>query len=111
MNLTGQPPRQKEPKGRKTHPMRRAARGEDCTLRLSCCNHDPETTVLAHIRMFGWAGIAQKPKDYLAVFSCSKCHDAMDRRRDDLVDPADILRALGETLMRQEVLGKYGEKP
>ena len=55
---------------------RLAARGEDCQLRLSCCNHDPETTVLAHIRMFGWAGTAQKPPDYLGIFACSACHDA-----------------------------------
>ena len=48
-----------------SHPLRQAARGERCTLRLWCCNHDPETTVLAHIRMFGWAGMAQKPPRYL----------------------------------------------
>ena len=92
-----------------SHPLRQAARGERCTLRLSCCNHDPETTVLAHIRMFGWAGMAQKPPDFLGVFACSACHDALDRRRNgEAWGFDDILRALGETLIRQNQLGNYG---
>ena len=85
--------------------LRKAAQGQGCTLRLPCCNHDPETTVLAHIRMFGWAGMAQKPPDYLAVFACSACHDAIDRRSSEEWGFDDILRALGETLMRQEQMG------
>lgn len=81
---------------------RLAARGEDCQLRLSCCNHDPETTVLAHIRMFGWAGTAQKPPDYLGIFACSACHDALDRRSNDAEwGFDDVLRAMGNTLIRQ----------
>ena len=103
------PMRKASPKRRADRPMRQAARGERCTLRLGCCNHNPETTVLAHIRMFGWAGMAEKPKDYLAVFACSACHDALDRRRSEEWGFDDILRALGETLMRQEEIGTYGE--
>ena len=49
--------------------LRQSARGETCTLRLGCCNGDPSTTVLAHIRAFGWAGMAQKPSDFLAVIN------------------------------------------
>ena len=92
-------------------PMRQSARGQDCQLRLTgICNHDPETTVLCHLRMFGWAGTAQKPADYLAVFACSCCHDALDRRGTKVdVDPWDILRALGNTLILQEQMGTYGE--
>ena len=84
--------------------LRRNARGKDCTVRApGICNHNPETTVLAHLRMFGWAGMAQKPPDFLGVFACSACHDALDRRNArDRIDPEDILRALGETLMQQE---------
>ena len=96
-------------KRRKEQPMRKAAFGEKCTLRLARCNHDTDTTVLCHLRMFGWAGMAQKPKDYLAVFACSNCHDALDRRRPDEWGFDDVLRALGETLMRQEEIGTYGE--
>ena len=86
--------------------LRKAAKGQPCTLRLSCCNNDPQTTVLAHIRMFGWAGTAQKPPDYLAVFACHACHDALDRRTHEHEwGFDDILRALGETLQRQHALG------
>jgi len=85
--------------------LRKAARGQTCTLRLACCNHNPETTVLAHIRMFGWAGMAQKPADYLAVFACSACHDALDKRSSEEWGFDDVLRAMGETLMRQEAMG------
>jgi hypothetical protein len=62
--------------------------------------------------MFGWAGMAQKPPDYLAVFACSSCHDAIDRRSSEEWGFDDILRALGETLKRQEQLGnlRIGER-
>lgn len=112
MNLTGRPIYQKgqtqarklanRPKATK---LRQAAKGQPCTLRLGCCNNDPQTTVLAHIRMFGWAGTAQKPPDYLAVFACASCHDALDRRSGEEWGFDDVLRALGETLQRQAELG------
>lgn len=85
--------------------LRQNARGQTCTLRLDCCNHNPETTVLAHIRMFGWAGMAQKPDDLLGVFACSSCHDALDRRSCEAWGFDDVLRAMGETLMRQKQAG------
>jgi len=85
-------------------PARAAAMDQSCTLRLACCNGDKATTVLAHLRMCNIAGMAEKPPDYFAVFACSACHDAIDRRnmRDvSLWTYQDILRALGETLKRQ----------
>ena len=42
------------------------------------CNHDPSTTVLAHIRR--GAGISRKPPDVIGVWACHSCHDAIDRR-------------------------------
>ncbi len=78
---------------------RQSARDKHCTLRLDCCNHNPETVVLCHIRRFGWAGMGQKPHDFLAVYACSACHDVLDRRDADApIGDDDILRALGETL-------------
>lgn len=75
--------------------------GQECTLRLACCNHDPATTVHAHIRRFGWAGVAQKPPDFLGVHACSACHDALDGRDDaGLCGFEDVLRAMGETQIR-----------
>lgn len=105
MNLTGRPIRWKPPRA-VIPSLRDSARGQSCTLRLACCNHDPETTVLAHIRHFGWAGTGQKPPDFLAVYACSACHDAFDGRADGPWGWDDVLRALGETLMRHHAAGR-----
>lgn len=86
--------------------LRESARGETCRLRLPCCNHDPATTVLAHLRFFNWAGIAEKPINVLGVFACSACHDALDRRVNSQVGFEDILRALGETLISHVKAGR-----
>jgi hypothetical protein len=47
---------------------------------IGICNHNPETTVLAHIRMPGISGIGMKADDLLGAWACSSCHDAIDRR-------------------------------
>ena len=61
---------------------RKLARGQDCMIRLpDCCNFDPATTVLAHIRMAGITGMSQKAPDLIGAWACSNCHDAVDRRR------------------------------
>jgi len=107
VNITGRPILAK-PQKAQSKALRQAARGQECTLRLPCCNRDPETTVLAHLRYFAWAGTAQKPPEFLAVFACSACHDALDRRTPEnawLCGFEDILRALGETLIRQHEAG------
>ncbi len=62
--------------------LRASARGQECTLRIpGVCNHDRDTTVLAHIRTKGASGMAQKPDDWHAVFACSDCHDVLDKRK------------------------------
>ena len=49
------------------------------------CNHNSETTVLAHIRLPGVSGMGLKADDLLGAWACSACHDACDRRsRTDL---------------------------
>jgi hypothetical protein len=80
--------------------LRKAARGRDCTVRIpGVCNHNPETTVLAHIRRGGVAGMGQKPPDVCAVLACSDCHDAIDGRvRFDCVIDHYILDAMCRTL-------------
>lgn len=86
-------------------PARENARGKECTLRLPCCNFDTDTTVLSHIRLFGAAGVAEKPDDWFAVFACSACHDALDLRGGGMTSGLwgfeDVLRALRLTLKQQ----------
>ena len=60
--------------------LRKLAERQECMLRLpGICNHNPETTVLAHIRN-QWFGAGSKPPDICAIFACSSCHDAIDGR-------------------------------
>ena len=62
--------------------LRKAARGRDCQIRVpGYCNHNPETTVLAHYRMAGQSGTGIKPSDMAAgAWACSACHDCADGR-------------------------------
>lgn len=61
--------------------IRRAARGEACTLAVAgICNGNPETTVFAHFRWLGECGTGIKPSDVTGAFCCSSCHDWLDGR-------------------------------
>ena len=99
MNLRG-------PLGQKVPPLRsdalrQSARMQSCTLRLPGCNGRLDTTVLAHVRAFGNAGMGQKPHDLHAVFACHACHDLLDGRRSGgPVARGEVLRALLETQSR-----------
>ena len=85
--------------------IRAAARGEPCLMRLAICNGDPATTVLAHVRGSGNAGVGMKPADVSGVFACSACHDAIDgrtrypvsaqERLDGMLRTHDRLRKMG----------------
>lgn len=57
--------------------LRQSARGQRCTLNTPFCNHDPETTVLAHLPS-NVKGLATKSDDWNACFACSGCHEALD---------------------------------
>lgn len=64
------------------------------------CNFNPETTVLAHIRL-GFGAIGKKPPDWCGVHACSACHDEIDGRTHNMATVqvrADVLRALCEQL-------------
>lgn len=81
--------------------LRQSARNQDCTVRWpGVCNHDPATTVLAHLPAGKMGG---KAPDTCAVYACHACHDLMDRRGNDWRDvdrlqlAAALLRALVET--------------
>ena len=60
--------------------LRKSAKGETCTLQIvGVCNHNPETTVLAHLPDES-KGMGRKSDDFVACFACSSCHDYVDRR-------------------------------
>jgi len=58
------------------------ARGKGCTARIpGICNHNPETSVWAHINSVRWgAGKGIKSPDLCGLIACSSCHDVIDGR-------------------------------
>ena len=61
----------------------KAARGRECQVRLiNICNFNPETTVLAHVRLIGISGFGIKCPDVLGAHACSACHAYADSHHD-----------------------------
>lgn len=59
--------------------LRNLARGRPCMIRMpGICNHNPETTVLCHLRMVGLTGMGMKAQDLLGAWGCSDCHRYVD---------------------------------
>lgn len=81
-SASGKPaPRAKmKSRGPKMTPIRKAARGQDCTLRIpGVCNGDRDTTVLAHSnRAEDGKGMGIKARDEEGCFSCASCHTWID---------------------------------
>jgi hypothetical protein len=102
MNLMGKPPLGLKGPSGVIPAIRDAAEGQSCKLRLPGCRNDVSTVVLCHLRRNNWAGMAQKPPDYLGVFACGHCHALQEAHK---CSDGDILRALGETLMALVDLG------
>lgn len=83
--------------------LRKLAKGKPCLVRIpTVCNHDPATTVLAHIRMAGTCGMGLKPPDTCAAWCCSACHDLIDGRArvKGMIAVADIERAARDGVLR-----------
>jgi hypothetical protein len=103
-------------KGPRMTPIRKAARNQDCTLRIpGVCNFDPATTVLCHSNALAdGKGMGLKAPDTEACFGCSSCHDVLDGRapRPDwlslLLLEGAFIRARGETHI---ILKKKGLMP
>jgi hypothetical protein len=64
------------------------------------CNHDPDTTVLAHVRLVGVSGMGMKSPDLLGAWACSACHDVVDRRVKTNIDIGEIRLAHLEGMVR-----------
>lgn len=69
--------------GPKMTPIRKAARGQDCTIVLpGVCNRDPATSCLCHSNSLAdGKGMGLKAPDTAAAIGCSACHDVLDGRR------------------------------
>lgn len=81
--------------------LRKLARGQDCQVRIpAVCNFNPETTVLAHLRRANVAGAGQKPPDSCAVWACSACHDAIDRRAHTHIPLSELAEFILDALIR-----------
>jgi hypothetical protein len=69
--------------------LRNEARDRDCQIRLpGVCNHNPETTVLAHVRKIGISGFGIKSPDFIGSWACSACHAYVDSHHDDATQVA-----------------------
>ena len=83
----------------------KSARGEPCQIRLAgYCNHNPETTVLAHYRLADYCGIGIKPPDFMGAYACSACHDAVDGRIKTDLSEEELRLAHAEGVMRTLVI-------
>lgn len=98
--------------------LRNAAKGMPCTIGFTnICNHDPETTILAHIHDAQF-GMGMKADDTSAIWSCSACHSALDLHTHGLDDATlfkTLLRALQRTIrqlvINQVILVKLDHPP
>lgn len=84
--------------------LRSSAKGQQCTLNLDCCNHNPETTVLAHLPI-GQKGMGMKRDDFCACFACEACHSAIDGRSKVEFTADDLMRAWHKTIKHWIRLG------
>lgn len=92
--------------------LRELARGKPCMVRVpGVCNYNPETTVLAHVRMVGISGMGVKAPDVLGAWACNACHDYCDNRGYE-GDPYSRRLMLLEGVMRTQCeLLKLGRHP
>lgn len=90
--------------------LRKLAKGRECQVRLpGICNQDNETTVLAHYRLSGVSGMGMKSPDVCAAFACNACHDVIDRRAYNWLEPEQVKLAHLEGVMRTlNILVKEG---
>ena len=91
--------------------LRASANGRECTVRMpGICNHNPETTVLAHLPC-GQKGMGMKGFVSVAVYACCSCLDVIDGRAAGDIDWQDMPRAIAEThegLIRSGILTVKG---
>lgn len=66
-------------KGPRMTPIRKAAKGQDCTMRFPICNGDRDTVVWAHSNNYrDGKGAGKKARDEEGCFACFACHSFYD---------------------------------
>ena len=85
-----------------------AAKDQPCMVNGPFCNHDPSTTVFAHLNE-SWAGkgYSQKADDFAGFMSCSTCHVWYDSNKIPVPDQWIITRAMYRTwrnLLDREII-------
>lgn len=66
-------------RGPKMTPIRKSAKGEECTLRFACCNRRTDTTVWCHSNRYeDGKGAGLKARDEEGCYGCSACHAFLD---------------------------------
>lgn len=58
--------------------LRKLAKGRVCLINTPECSHDPERTMLCHIRRGNTGGMGLKPHDLLALPGCDMCNAVTD---------------------------------
>lgn len=87
--------------------IRDSAMGQDCTVRLPyVCNHNPDTTVFAHLSGVRF-GHGMGKKTAIGAYCCSDCHDVIDGRRsastEDGVHRKNIKIAFYEGILETQI--------
>lgn len=63
----------------KVTPIRKSAKGEDCTLRFPCCCGDRDTVVWCHSNhAIDGKGAGLKARDVEGAYGCHTCHSWLD---------------------------------
>jgi hypothetical protein len=93
--------------------LRKLAQGRECQAMIpNHCNHNPETTVLAHPnkKSLFKAGMGMKPPDEYGAWICSDCHDVIDGRRTTAWTDNQVLVWFYEAVFRtQQILVDEGK--
>lgn len=90
--------------------LRELARNKPCQIRSHVCNHDPETTVLAHVRLIGISGMGLKSPDLLGAWACCACHALVDGQAGHMSrDARDLLLLRGMARTQAELVKLLGE--
>lgn len=80
------------------------ARGQQCTAMIEgVCNHNPETTVAAHVQLPGGGMMGGKAHDLHCAWLCHACHDEADGRTRRHADRDFVRRRLYEAVLRTQL--------